>query len=128
MAKTSKKTTDVVSPASPSAASVPTPQNGDGATKPANSTQMKTPASKSSVTKPAGKPRATTPPKPSTMRKPRAAGSKKPSAAEEISEDRIRLRAYFISEDRMRLGRPGSSADDWLEARRQLEEEANRRA
>jgi hypothetical protein len=41
---------------------------------------------------------------------------KKPS----LSEEAIRLRAYFISEERMRLGLPGDSQSDWLEARRQL--------
>jgi hypothetical protein len=38
------------------------------------------------------------------------------------------MRAYFIAENRIREGREGSSADDWLEARRQLEAEAGSRA
>jgi hypothetical protein len=35
------------------------------------------------------------------------------------------MRAYFISQERLREGRPGSSDTDWLEARRQLEEQAS---
>jgi hypothetical protein len=45
-----------------------------------------------------------------------------------ISDDEIRIRAYFIAEQRMREGRPGSSDNDWLEARRQLQDEAVQRA
>ena len=36
------------------------------------------------------------------------------------SYDDISLRAYFISEKRMQLGLPGDSAQDWVEAERQL--------
>src|SRR5262249_49275392 len=43
---------------------------------------------------------------------------------ESFTDDDIRIRAYFISEHRTREGIPGSSADDWLEARRQLQAEA----
>jgi hypothetical protein len=35
------------------------------------------------------------------------------------------VRAYFIAERRILEGIPGSSADDWLEARRQLQAEAD---
>jgi len=38
----------------------------------------------------------------------------------EPSDDEIRMRAYFISERRYRLGLPGDSNSDWLEAKRQL--------
>ena len=38
----------------------------------------------------------------------------------QVSDEAIRLRAYFISEERIRLGRPGDAHSDWLEARRQL--------
>jgi hypothetical protein len=34
------------------------------------------------------------------------------------------MRAYFIAERRMQLSLPGDSAHDWIEARRQLIEEA----
>ena len=45
-----------------------------------------------------------------------------------ISEEDIRLRAYFISEGRLQNGIPGDSAHDWLEAQRQLQKEAQKRA
>jgi hypothetical protein len=45
-----------------------------------------------------------------------------------ISDDEIRLRAYFLSERRMREGLPGDSGHDWLEARRQLMAEAQARS
>ncbi len=40
------------------------------------------------------------------------------------SDDEIRTRAYFIAERRMQLSLQGDSAHDWIEARRQLIEEA----
>ncbi len=48
----------------------------------------------------------------------RSAGSAEPSDAE------IRVRAYFIAERRLQQGLPGDSADDWLEAKNQLLQEA----
>lgn len=47
-------------------------------------------------------------------------------AAAEPSHADIRTRAYFIAERRMQLAIPGDSAHDWLEAKRQLMEEASR--
>ena len=38
----------------------------------------------------------------------------------ELSDDAIRLRAYFIAEERLRRSLPGNAESDWLEARRQL--------
>lgn len=38
----------------------------------------------------------------------------------EPSDQEIRMRAYFIAERRHRLGLPGDSNSDWLEAKRQL--------
>jgi hypothetical protein len=38
----------------------------------------------------------------------------------EISDDAIRLRAYFLGEMRIRQSLPGDPQSDWLEARRQL--------
>jgi hypothetical protein len=46
------------------------------------------------------------------------------SPAAEPSDDAIRLRAYFLAERRAKLSLPGDSAHDWIEARRQLLEEA----
>src|SRR5437773_7821827 len=54
--------------------------------------------------------------------------AKQPSAARPVepTDDEIRLRAYFLAERRHRLSLPGDSAHDWIEARRQLIEEAGR--
>jgi hypothetical protein len=46
-------------------------------------------------------------------------------APNEPSDDAIRLRAYFLGERRLQLSLPGDSAHDWIEARRQLIEEAS---
>ena len=37
-----------------------------------------------------------------------------------VSDEAIRIRAYFISEQRERVGIPGDANSDWIEARRQL--------
>jgi len=52
----------------------------------------------------------------------------KPSASRpaEPTDDEIRIRAYFLAERRHQLSLPGDSAHDWIEARRQLIEEAIR--
>jgi Protein of unknown function (DUF2934) len=60
----------------------------------------------------------------------RASPSRKKPAAGKISETKeeksrvsdeaIRIRAYFISEQRKRIGIPGDANSDWIEARRQL--------
>jgi hypothetical protein len=47
---------------------------------------------------------------------------------EQPSDDEIRIRAYFIAERRAQLQLEGDSTHDWLEARRQLIDEAGRRA
>lgn len=44
----------------------------------------------------------------------------------ELSEDAVRLRAYFISERRRRFALTGDTESDWLEAKRQLLAEARR--
>jgi hypothetical protein len=64
--------------------------------------------------------------KPST-RKP-AASATQPAAARPVepTDDEIRIRAYFLAERRHQLALPGDSAHDWIEARRQLIEEASR--
>lgn len=46
----------------------------------------------------------------------------------EPSDEEIRVRAYFIAERRIQLSLQGDSDHDWIEARRQLVEEANRTA
>ena len=53
--------------------------------------------------------------------------SKKASSAaplREPTDEEIRIRAYFLAERRLQLSLPGDSAHDWIEARRQLIEEA----
>jgi hypothetical protein len=73
-------------------------------------------------------------------KKKKPAGAKKPLTKEptttaakpatsrpvEPTDDEIRLRAYFLGERRHRLSLPGDSNHDWIEARRQLIEEASR--
>lgn len=61
--------------------------------------------------------------KKSAEKKPSAAG---PKASVEPTDEQIRLRAYFIAERRHKLSLPGDSNHDWIEARRQLIEEAHR--
>ena len=51
-----------------------------------------------------------------------AKASKKKSEAPAIEE--IQLRAYFIGERRATLGISGDSASDWVQAERELKEEA----
>jgi hypothetical protein len=41
-----------------------------------------------------------------------------------ISRDEIALRAYFIAERRHKMGWPGNSATDWIDAENQLKAEA----
>ena len=45
----------------------------------------------------------------------------------DLSDEAIRLRAYFISERRRRFALPGDADSDWLEAKRQLVSEASHR-
>jgi hypothetical protein len=72
------------------------------------------------------KKKPTTAKKPSA--KPPATSDEKPAVSRpmEPTDDEIRLRAYFLAERRHRLSLPGDSNHDWIEARRQLIEEASR--
>lgn len=66
-------------------------------------------------------------PKKKTPRVSKPATSKKtplPASIHEPTDEEIRLRAYFIAERRIQLSLEGDSAHDWIEARRQLIEEA----
>lgn len=47
-----------------------------------------------------------------------------PASLAEPSDEEIRIRAYFIAERRLQLSLAGDSEHDWIEARRQLIEEA----
>ena len=66
--------------------------------------------------------------KKSSIKKP-ATSATKPAASRPVepTDDEIRIRAYFLAERRHQLSLPGDSAHDWIEARRQLIEEASRR-
>jgi Protein of unknown function (DUF2934) len=58
-----------------------------------------------------------------SSRRKKATARKTPGAKEEksrVSDEAIRIRAYFISEQRERVGIPGDANSDWIEARRQL--------
>ena len=67
------------------------------------------------------KKKTATPKKASDKKKPPTATTKTPA---EPTDEQIRLRAYFLAERRHRLALPGDSNHDWIEARRQLIEEA----
>src|SRR3954454_5062075 len=62
------------------------------------------------------------------VKKPRLAGRKPASPKARsinkeqspVTDEAIRMRAYFISEERKRLALPGDANSDWIEARRQL--------
>jgi hypothetical protein len=56
----------------------------------------------------------------------RSAKPRQPARSKAVNptNEEIQLRAYFISERRHRLGLPGDTSADWLEARRQLVAEA----
>jgi hypothetical protein len=72
-------------------------------------------------------------------RKPRETGARKSAvtatrampadstAFAEPPDESVRLRAYFISERRRRFALPGDAESDWLEAKRQLLSETDRR-
>jgi len=77
--------------------------------------------------------------RPTASRKPRQSGARKSAATAEgsmpveaagipdPSDEAVRLRAYFISERRRRFALPGDAESDWLEAKRQLLSEVDRR-
>lgn len=98
--------------------------------KPADSAAGQSANGKANGTEPKKKTRAAA----STVKKkkpaaPKKTAEKKPSgaaatAAFEPTDEQIRLRAYFLAERRHRLALPGDSNHDWIEARRQLIEEA----
>jgi hypothetical protein len=95
------------------------PPQADGS--PAETKIKKTPAA-----------RRTSTPKSATARKKaatagKAKASRPPGAGKgaELQDEKIRLRAYFISERRRRFGLPGDAESDWLEAKRQLLSEAD---
>jgi hypothetical protein len=131
MAKSSKKSKDAGLTGPEPAAAESEIQTGNGAAKPEKQSVAKSAAGKAAkaAAKAAGKSGRPAAVKSRTLRKPRApkSGISKP-AKSTFSDDDIRMRAYFISERRQQQGLPGDSAHDWLEALRQLQEEAGVRA
>lgn len=129
MAKSLKKVNDM--PASESGLVVPNDGStqANGTTKPVKQAKTKGAARKTRKTAPRAKVSDKLPQAANdrgvSARKPR--GARKPAPPELFNDDDIRIRAYFIAERRTREGIPGSSADDWLEARRQLQAEADPR-
>jgi hypothetical protein len=127
MAKTSKKSKQEVVPAIDPAASTVEAQHGVSPAISRKDGPAKVAAAKTAKSGANAKPktRRSSP----ALKESTASKSRKESVpSEAISDDDIRLRAYFISEWRMEHGIAGGSADDWLEARRQLQEEAAQRA
>ncbi len=131
MAKSSKPTHDAISLKTSATAPAAGEQSGGS---PALSKKV---ASKKSTTAT----RKQTPPngplpapvatrKTSATAKPKKTPARKKTKPAEfiISDEDVRLRAYFIAQHRTLSGLSGDSASDWLEARRQLFEEAVRRA
>jgi hypothetical protein len=63
-----------------------------------------------------------------TAKKPAAAKKTAPATAAQkqpaFTNEDVALRAYFISEKRLRLGLPGDAHSDWIEAERQLQSES----
>jgi hypothetical protein len=66
--------------------------------------------------------------KPAAQPKSAATSLESVRARSGVSDDEIRLRAYFLAEWRAQNGIAGTSDQDWWEARRQLEAEAARLA
>jgi DUF2934 family protein len=102
--------------------------------KPAEEAVASSPNGKSSAPEPKKKPRASAAaPKKKKPAAPRKSAAKPPGttpakpsvrSAGEPTDEEIRMRAYFIAERRHQLSLPGDSNHDWIEARRQLIEEA----
>lgn len=53
-------------------------------------------------------------------KKPTARKTETKEEESRVSDEAIRIRAYFISEQRERVGIPGDANSDWIEARQQL--------
>jgi hypothetical protein len=125
MAKSSKKTKEANAPGltSPSAPGMEQPV--------APKASAAKPAKAKKRPKAAGKHARSAAGKAAPARKPRTASATRNARSAGnvvISDEDIRIRAYFISEQRKQSGVAGNSAHDWLEACRQLQEEAGKSA
>jgi hypothetical protein len=108
---------------------VPRKSKSSADNKPADESGLQSANGKSKKIEP--KKKSTAAPAPARKKKPAAAKSVSkpqatpaPKSVAEPTDDEIRIRAYFLAERRHRLALPGDSAHDWIEARRQLIEEA----
>ena len=99
MAKKTTTKTAAVKPAAAKATKAAAPKKAVAAKTPAKTASPRTSVKASVVTKPL-------------------------PAAASITPADIALRAYFIAEKRQKLGLPGDSTNDWVEAERQLKAEA----
>lgn len=125
MAKSSKKSKKAPAPEISSAAPGMESSNGHSAAQsPKPAAARKAPAKPTATAKSAGKSPATAVKKTSTTRKTRAKKAPGRPSESKVTDEAVRIRAYFISEWRTQNGIPGDSAHDWLEARRQLQAEA----
>jgi hypothetical protein len=96
----------------------PTDANGQSANGKSNAAAPKKKSRASAAPPKKAKPAAA---KKSAVKQPTAAA---PKPAAGPTDEEIRIRAYFIAERRHQLSLPGDSNHDWIEARRQLIEEA----
>jgi len=96
------------------------------ATAPSANGEMSPPGPKKKAITPAKK-TAPAAVKKSSARKP-TTSTAKPATSRPVepTDDEVRIRAYFLAERRHQLSLPGDSAHDWIEARRQLTDEAGR--
>ncbi len=126
MAKSSKKSKEATAPEISSTAPGMESNNGHGAVPSAKPAPAKKATKSAGPAKGSGKARTTAVKKTSAARKPQARRTAKKGDDSSVTDDQIRLRAYFISEWRTQNGVAGDSAHDWLEAVRQLQAEAAR--
>ncbi|MGI8889188.1 MAG: DUF2934 domain-containing protein [Chthoniobacterales bacterium] len=104
--------------------------NGSSVVKPAKAAAAKKAAPKAAAQTKAGAKSRPAARKTATGRKPKptALSPSSDPGTIEISDEQIRTRAYFIAEWRMQNGVPGDTNHDWIEARRQLHDEALKKA
>lgn len=126
MAKSSKTSKEATAPEISSPAAGMESSNGHSAVESAKSAPAKKATKSAGSAKSPGKTKRITVKKASAARKPQAKKTGKSIGGSSLTDDQIRLRAYFISEWRTHNGVAGDSAHDWLEAVRQLQAEAER--
>jgi hypothetical protein len=127
MAKNSKQSKELPAQESNPAAANIEPRNGSGT--------IRQPVAKKAASSTAGRPKTAakngggaarksiTGPKPRT----KATQQSPVGGGVVVTDEEIRMRAYFISELRRQNAIAGDSANDWLDAKRQLQEEAGKR-